>query len=375
MNNTDNLHLKNYVIIYQDNGYGEYNRDLALYLQSSLSEMGIDIPIAPDSEEACECEILLGHTNRHESETAYTGALALEIMHHTIELIGKKYVIAGYEWFSTKKAIDSVLTAMKGGKSIEACRTKNQIFYSGAPSRYGAYRSLHYNVLVEWVNWGCGGILEGPIYKRKEPMENIIMQYSPDFICFCEVFERWAATLPEMIGRKYSFISMDRTDSNASNRTPLAYDRAKFRLIDGGYENIPAVLSVNYRVMTWGLLEERSTGKRILVCGTHWESTRDEADRQKQALMCSEFINKKSAEFGAEVIFMGDFNTRTGLAAYDDLLENCPLVDAEGDNRTNWSVDHIFVSKNIKVKYCKREAGMGQKYASDHAPVICDFDF
>ena len=79
--------------------------------------------------------------------------------------------------------------------------------------------------------------------------------------------------------------------------------------------------------------------------------------------------------YGAEVIFMGDFNTRTGLAAYDALLDNCPLVDAEGESRTDWSVDHIFVSKNIKVNSCKRETGKSQNYASDHSPVICDFDF
>ena len=375
MNNTDNKKLKKYVIVYQDNGYSEYNRDLALYLQGSLSEKGIHIPIISDAEEPTQYEILLGHTNRYESEAAYVGGVGLEIMHYTVDLVGNKYVIAGYDWFSTKKAIDTVLTAMNGGKSIEDCRTRNQVLYGGAPKRSGTYRALHYNVLVEWVNWGCGGILEGPIYKRKEPMENIILQYAPDFICFCEVFERWAATLPEMIGDRYSFICMDRKDNNASNRTPLAYDRKKFRLVDGGYENIAAVPSVNHRVMTWGLLEERCTGKKILVCGTHWESTRDEADRQKQALMCSAFINQKSAEYGVEIIFMGDFNTRTGLAAYDDLLSNCPIVDAEGDSRTNWSVDHVFVSKNIKVNYCKREAGMGQKYASDHAPVICDFDF
>ena len=132
---------------------------------------------------------------------------------------------------------------------------------------------------------------------------------------------------------------------------------------------------LNYRVMTWGLMEERESGKHILVCGTHWESTPRESDRQKQAMMCAELINQKSKQYNAEILFMGDFNTRTGLAAYDDLLANCPLVDAEGDEKTNWSVDHIFVSKNIKVASCKRRTGMAQNYASDHPPVICDFDF
>ena len=375
MNNTDNSHFKKYVIVYQDNGYGEYNRDLALYMQKRLSERGINIPIMSDSEEPVEYEILLGHTNRPESEAAYIGFFAPERMHYTIDMVGKKYVLAGYEWFSTKKAVDVVCDAMRSGKAPEDFRDRNKAMHTAAPERSGTYRALHYNVLVEWVNWGSGGILEGPVYKRREPLANIILSYSPDFICFCEVFERWATTLPELLGEQYSFIRLDRADTNGSNRTPLAYDKKKFRLIESAYENLPSVQSINYRVMTWGLLEERSTGKKLLVCGTHWDSTREESVRQKQALVCAEVVNELSAKYGAEVIFMGDFNTRTGLAAYDDLLTNCPLVDAEGDSRTDWSVDHIFVSKNIKVNYCKRESGKSQNYASDHAPVICDFDF
>ena len=375
MNNTDNAKLKNYTIVYQDNGYGDYNRDLALYLQSKLAERGINIPIMPDSEDPTEFEILIGHTNREESEAAYTGMFAPEIMHYTIDFVGNKYVLAGYEWFSTKKAIDIACDAMKGGKTIQDCRTRNQPMFGPAPQREGKYRALHYNILVEWVNWGCGGILEGPVYKRREPMANIVLDHAPDFICFCEVFERWAATLPELFGHKYSFVCIDRADNNAANRTLVAYDRKKFRLLEGGYENIPAVPSINHRVMTWGLLEERETGKHILVCGTHWESTPRESDRQKQAIMCAELINQKSAQYNAEIILMGDFNTRTGLAAYEDLVANCPLIDAEGDTRTEWSVDHIFVSKNIKVASCKRRTGMAQNFASDHQPVICDFDF
>ena len=375
MNNTDNAHLKKYVIVYQDNGYGEYNLDLALHMQKRLSERGINIPVMPDSEEPVEYEILIGHTNREESEAAYTGFFAPERMHYTIDLVGKKYVLAGYEWFSTKKAIDVVCDAVRLGKAPENFRHRNKEMHGKAPERDGAYRALHYNVLVEWINWGCGGILEGPVYKRREPLSNIILSYSPDFICFCEVFERWAANLSEILGHQYSFIYLDRTDNNHSNRTPLAYDRTKFRLIECAYENLPTTQHINFRVMTWGLLEERSTGKRLLVCGTHWDSSNCEPDRQKQALICAEVINELSRKHSAEVIFMGDFNTRTGLAAYDDLLANCPLVDAEGDARTDWSVDHIFVSKNIKVNCCKRETGKSQNYASDHAPVICDFDF
>ena len=171
MNNTDNAKLKNYTIVYQDNGYGDYNRDLALHMQKRLSDRGINIEIIPDSEPAVELEILIGHTNREESEAAYSGMFAPEIMHYTVDYVNNKYVLAGYEWFSTKKAIDVVCDAIKGGKAIEDCKTKNQPMYYPMQERQGKYRALHYNILVEWVNWGCGGILEGPIYKRREPLE------------------------------------------------------------------------------------------------------------------------------------------------------------------------------------------------------------
>ena len=375
MNNTDNAKLKKYVIVYQDNGYGEYNRDIALYFQMKLSEIGIDIPIVSDAEEPVAHEILIGHTNRPESEAAYTGVFAPELMHYTVDLVGEKYVLAGYEWFSTKKSVDKALSLISVGKAIEDGRTRNCPMNNGFPDRAGKYRALHYNVMVEWVNWGCGGILEGPIYKRREPLTALVQGYAPDFICFCEVFERWAATFPELFGDQYSFIHLDRTDNNASNRTPLAYNRKKFRLIEGGYENIGIVPTTNMRVMTWGLMEDRENGKKILVCGTHWESYPNEGDRQKQATMCSEIIKQKAQQYQVEVIFMGDFNTNTGYPAYNQLVSDSGLLDAEGDQKPKWCVDHIFVSENIKVRSCRREDGKFNNYASDHPPVICDFDF
>jgi mRNA deadenylase 3'-5' endonuclease subunit Ccr4 len=246
--------------------------------------------------------------------------------------------------------------------------------HSPCPDRKARYRALHYNVLVEWIGWGSGGILEGPVYKRREPLSNIVLGYAPDFICFCEVFERWSANLPELFGDKYSFICLDRADNNASNRTPLAYDRKKFRLIEGDYENLYSNQHINHRVMTWGLLEERETGKRILVCGTHWDSSGREDDRQKEAKACANLINQKTEQYGVEVILMGDFNTRKNFQAYDDLVTSCSMVDAESDEVSKISVDHIFVSKQIKVASCTRESGKSGQYASDHPPVICDFD-
>ena len=374
MNNTDNAKLRNYVIVYQDNGYADYNRDLALHMQDRLSNMHINIPIMPDSEEPVENEILIGHTNREESEAAYTGFFAPERMRYTIDLVGKKYVLAGYEWFSTKKAIDVVCDAIEGGKAPEACCIKNQGMHSPCPGRCARYRALHYNVMVEWLGWGCGGILEGPIYKRREPLANIVLGYAPDFICFCEVFERWSVNLAELFGDKYSFICLDRADNNASNRTPLAYDRKKFRLIEGGYENLYSNQFINHRVITWGLLEERETGNRILVCGTHWDSSGNEDDLLKEARACEELINQKREQYGVEVILMGDFNTRRGFRSYEDLVESCSLIDVEDEELSRRSVDHVFVSRQVKVVSCTRENGKSGQFASDHPPVICDFN-
>ena len=180
--------------------------------------------------------------------------------------------------------------------------------------------------------------------------------------------------MPELFGETYSFICLDRTDNNASNRTPLAYNRKKFRLIEGGYENIGVVPTINHRVMTWGLLEDRENGKRILICGTHWESYPNEGDRQKQAVMCAELVKQKSKQYQTEVLFMGDFNTFIGFSAYKQLVADSELLDVEA-NPHRGAVDHIFASKNIDVKYTNRESGKSWEYASDHAPVICDFDF
>ncbi len=366
--------LKKYTIVYEDNGYGDYNKDTAEYLRDKLFEIiGAELPVICDADDTVEYEIILGHADREEAHGIYSATDAPERMHYTVERVGDKYVLGGDEWFSTRHAVDKALEAIKGGKRIEDYRTHNEPMLKPFPARAGKYRALHYNILVEWVNWGCGGIIEGPIYKRVEPIMGIIDGYAPDFLCFCEVFERWAATLPAYLGHKYSFSCVDRGD-NASNRTLVAYDRKKFKLLENGFENIAAVKSVNYRVVNWALLEDRESGNRILVCGTHWESTPNESDRQKQAAMTADIIKKMTEKYGAEAIIMGDFNTRPPRAAYSDFVTLSGMYDVEGGEGCAQSVDHIFATKGIKVAAVRREKAQYTDYASDHKPVMCDFD-
>lgn len=366
------LNFEKYVIVYADDAYSMYNRDTAVHMRDRLSaECGFAPEIRSDVEPAAEHEFLIGRTGRPESVALYAGADCPQRMHYTVCRVGGKLLAAGNDWFSDKMAVDALCDAIAAGDAEKAFG-KNIRLLGDFPARRGTLRALSYNILVEYVNWGCGGLLEGPVHKRAEAITGIIEGISPDLICLCEVFERWAATLPEYLGKRYNFLRLDR-EENSCNRTVLLYDKRVFREIKSGYDDIPVFRSVNNRILAWGLLERRSDGKRLLVFGTHWECTTDE-DRVKQGTHMAELMREKIEKYGCESICAGDFNCVSPNMAYKNFVEKSGLRDAEEGHVPEWSVDHIFVSDKIQVAQCERIMENCTQYASDHKPLFCDFE-
>ncbi len=359
---------KNYTVIYANDANVEFHLKNANFF---LEATGLAFHVQADNETPCEYEILLGRVDREESRALYASSDAPDLMHYTVCVKGNKILIAGYDYFSTKQAILYVKEQLAGGVVINAIPARiNEALLAPFPEKAASIRALHYNILVEYIGWGCGGLLDGPVQTRVEPICGIIRGYDPDVLCLCEVFERWAMCLPMWLADRYQFVCLNRADGY-SNRTVLAFKKNALRLIECGYEDIPAVKTINKRVMVWALLEDRASGKRFIAVGTHWESTSDE-DRQKQAVLMPELIQALRDRFcGTEVIAMGDFNGKMSAPSYKMFVEKSGMLDADG---VDWSVDHIFVTDGIKVMGTNREVEHFATQASDHKAVRCDFE-
>ncbi len=363
--------IANAQVVYADDEFAVYRREAAKELSVKLGEIvGAQPAVCSDEEAEAEHEILLGPCRRTEAQRLYEQE-PLAWMSFRVKTEGDKILLAGNTPFTDLRACDCFLEALQAGRDSVEC--DRSVLPEAFPERRGDLRAMTYNVLVEYAGWGSGGILRGPVPYRMEPVTGIIRGYLPDILCCEEVFERWATVLPHLLGKTYDTIELNRPDGY-SNRTTMLYRKETVRVLASGYEDIPIIKSVNYRVVVWALLEMRATGKRFLACGTHWECTTDE-DRTKQAELMSRIIGRLQERYGVECISMGDFNCLPQSNAYVRFLELSGMKDCEGMDGCRWSVDHIFHTKGLYPFGFGRESGQAARFASDHQPLYCDFSF
>ena len=150
------------------------------------------------------------------------------------------------------------------------------------------------------------------------------------------------------------------------------------------------------RILSWVLLKDKTTDKKLLVANTHFDHRGTQARLQSGKLI-AEFLSTKTTELRGDkgpaipAILLGDFNCLIGSAPYRAIIaknDQYPLRDARqvsnvkpaGPNST-WCgfkqiapdriIDHIFVLGAIdvlelEVQNPKTKAG---RFASDHLSV------
>lgn len=143
------------------------------------------------------------------------------------------------------------------------------------------------------------------------------------------------------------------------------------------------------RMMSYGLFEDRQTGKRLWVAVTHLDHVGVEA-RQRQA----ELIRRWVRELKGPVILMGDFNDVPNSAVHRILTsDETGLRDtwqlagrAEGeDSMTHHDfhglpqktrMDWIVISGHFRVKdVCIIKDHFDNRYPSDHFPYSAELEW
>ena len=193
-------------------------------------------------------------------------------------------------------------------------------------------------------------------------------------------------SLPE-----YDSVITYRDESVIAEGCPIFYHTGRFSLVDKGsfwLSETPEVMSKDwnsacYRICSYVILTDKSSGKDFVVFNTHLDHVSDEARINGIGVVLD-----KIAQFGGlPAVIMGDLNAQEGSATYISATEN--FLDARyeagetvdtftfhgwGDAERQKRIDYFMVSKTgFSVKrYAVLNTPRDGVWPSDHAALVLE---
>jgi endonuclease/exonuclease/phosphatase family metal-dependent hydrolase len=231
---------------------------------------------------------------------------------------------------------------------------------------------------------------------RKNKIISLIKEESFDIFGIQEAFYDQVMFLDKELPG-YGWVGVGRDDGQKiGEHSNIYYKKDRFSYIAGGTfwlsETPEKVASVGWdaeltRIATWVRLEEKKTGKRVLVFNTHFDHIGMLAQEESAKLLADKSKEFTDSEKEA-VIIMGDLNfERTNKRSYNAFKDNyrdakvITATTAKGENFTYngfgknpvEEIDYIFVNNKIKVNsYGQFKMIKDGIYLSDHGPVISE---
>lgn len=185
---------------------------------------------------------------------------------------------------------------------------------------------------------------------------------------------------------------------NLNTVNPIFYKADKFKLIEGGYKtySVEGVEKKQERWYSYAVLEEKATGKQLIVLSTHFiAGSSDFLENHRQT--CAKELPTFTAELqkkypSAPVIIGGDFNSNCNTESYKILSAafssaressatkknmeyhtSCSVGKAPKVGDNNSAIDHVFYTKGITPKHFETIVSTYSYAYSDHVPVVLDF--
>jgi len=231
---------------------------------------------------------------------------------------------------------------------------------------------------------------------RKNKIISLIKEENFDIFGIQEAFYDQVMFLDKQLPG-YGWVGVGRDDGQKiGEHSNIYYKKDRFSYIAGGTfwlsETPEKVASVGWdaeltRIATWARLEEKKTGKRVLVFNTHFDHIGMLAQEESAKLLAAKSKEFTDSEKEA-VIIMGDLNfERTNKRSYNAFKENyrdakvITATAAKGENFTYngfgknpvEEIDYVFVNNKIKVNsYGQFKMIKDGIYLSDHGPVISE---
>lgn len=368
--------IKDYVIVYgSENKSGEQCAQAVADVFASAT--GYYLKTVSDKEEASECEILVGVTNRSDSD----GSRQIANLHYKVSLSGTKLIIDAKGANSCENAARALYAnCMSAGGDVsltdgELC-SGNTLKETEFPLTAGTdLRIITYNVLTE--KWG--GV---NTYARAETFGAMLDVYKPDVVGVQEVCVEWRTHMPSFLG-DYKLIGTVRKDGLESY-SAIVYNAAKYDVIAQGCETYSYHASKECRNMSWAVLLDKTTGLQFAFISTHWDFGDEENKQEMRKVQAEEMTQKiKSlkSEYSCPVIITGDFNCSNISASYDYFMSINGMTNALTDSQYYYnskgttSIDFVMITKEdgTFVGYRKLLEN-GLETLSDHKANMADID-
>lgn len=230
---------------------------------------------------------------------------------------------------------------------------------------------------------------------RKNNVGMMLNEYAPDIIGMQEVMHNQLADLKDRLPQ-YTALGVGRTDGKEKGEyCPVFYKTDRFELLD--YDNYslsekPDSIGLKgwdaacERIVTWAVLKEKQTGKRLAIFNTHLDHIGQVARREGARMVTDEAARLAA---GVPIIITGDFNASPNSEIISIITGENPLNDtrriAETTYGPDWTfhdfgrlpleqraiIDYIFIDPNINVVSHQIIDNQPDKgYLSDHNPVI-----
>lgn len=252
------------------------------------------------------------------------------------------------------------------------------------------------SVRVVSFNVRCKDDTFGSVEGRSQLICAALEQYAPDSFGVQEATAQWIEILSENL-TDYACVSQMRDGKESSEASAVFYLKDKYTVIDSGtiwLSDTPDefgskfTLSFCPRIATWATLENRETGEIYTHINTHLDHVL-ESVRVEQINVLKVKIEELKAK-GYPVVCTGDFNTKEGADAYNEMkpcLKDSKYLAKNSDDGATFinygknifetkPIDFIFVSDGIQVETYKIiDEKIGDMYLSDHAALCADVIF
>ena len=172
-----------------------------------------------------------------------------------------------------------------------------------------ALRIMSANVLVHIESWGGE-----PVKPRAHRFAEAIKHYAPDVIGVQEMCSDWYKYLMPQISDDYEVIE-PKNSAIRENRTPIIYNKTKLRLLDNDLIKYSKGDNNACRVITYGVFERLSDGKKFAVTSTHLDLIRMNDYEKERLIMlkqASEFfdtIDTLKSKYDCPIFMTGDYNS------------------------------------------------------------------
>ncbi len=254
-------------------------------------------------------------------------------------------------------------------------------------------RVMSFNIL-------CGGSGKNYWTNRKETVISVIKKYNPDTFGLQEAHYRWMNALCAAL-TDYDYVGVGRANGKRLGEfSPVFYKKDKFDVVSKGnfwLSETPETAGSKgwdaacVRICSYAVLRDKKTKKEFAHFNTH-------LDHKGQTAMSegAKLIAKRAGEVtSVPVIVTGDFNVMPSSEPYKRMIDagfsdarNCaemtddcytfhafdiPIREGECAREI---IDYIFEKGVKSVKEFRVITDkFGDKYPSDHYPVIADIEF